>query len=94
MHILITILYKCLFVFNILMEMENLFCNILVGVLPISILADLIKRKVYPIKPIMKRVKIGESFDLFNEGIIADKYEFQFQYFERIKKIDIITERI
>lgn len=72
-------------------EVEELLQEIgaieMVGVLPIAHVAQLTKRNIKPIRAIMTRTPTGKMLD---NGEI--EYEFVFEKFERILKVEIVSE--
>jgi len=67
-------------------------CDEVVAVLPLNILADLVKKGIKPIRAVMERriVKRGLSDD----GEETLEAEFKFKYFERVLKVEVETERL
>jgi len=66
-------------------------CNEIVAVLPLNILADLVKRGIKPIRAVMERKVIRKGLSDGEETLEA---EFKFKYFERVLKVEVETERL
>ena len=74
-------------------EVERLLAEVgaieMVGVLPIPHLAEVTQRGIHPIRAIMTRTPTGS---VLPNGEI--EYNFDFERFERVIKIEVVTEKL
>jgi len=61
----------------------------IVGVMPVPHLAALTRVGIQPLRAVMERVPTGRTLD---NGEV--EYRFDFDHFERIVKVEVVTERL